>query len=64
MLIQAHSDQLQSINGLCISKGTKVGRGIPELLCAIHSRGEGGEDKALAAALFQIFGHHVIITLL
>ena len=63
MLIQRHSDQVQSINGLCISKGTKVG-GIPELLCAIHSAREKGEDKALAAALFQIFGHHVIITLL
>ena len=64
MLIQRHSDQVQSINGLCISKGTKVGAGgIPELLCAIHSEREKGEDKALAAALFQIFGH-VIITLL
>ena len=26
MLIQRHSEQVQSINGLCISKGTKVGR--------------------------------------
>ena len=39
MLIQRHSDQVQSINGLCISKGTKVGR--HSRATVRHSLGEG-----------------------
>ena len=34
MLIQRHSDQVQSINGLCISKGTKVGEEAFQSYCA------------------------------
>ena len=46
MLIQAHSDQLQSINGLCISKGTKVGRAF-QSYCAPFTPGEKGEKTKL-----------------